>query len=252
MAIVSTRAPLTWAISVPRTFQIRAHRSACQKEQLTTLEITQPRQVGSNQIAKLRHRPDAVADQFAIVVVRRWSDRGACLEKQLVGCITPPMPSLVKGPGADAVDLSQSTRALGLAQLPSAAIVIVVREADGHHGQRKDPLAPTIEVLDRATENLTVVDFRAQYHLGVTPDMGSLEPVEVLVDLSRSWIHEHHASGLRIGRVHGHVQRRQSLLLDSGPIVVSQIRERHVVAVHEGKSIVVVFHVQTATQPFRS
>ena len=107
------------------------------------------------------------------------------------------------------------------------------------------------EIGNRPVERRAVVDARTQHHLRIRLDADVRQPAQLLADVGRGLIAEQVAPQFRLRRVHGDVNRRESLLRESLPVRVGEIGERDEVAVKEAQAIVVVLDVQRLTHALR-
>ena len=70
------------------------------------------------------------------------------------------------------------------------------------------------------------------------------QPVEILPDARAPGVLQHPEPDRRVRRVDAHVEWGQSLFEYAVPVIRTQVRQRDVVAVEEGQSVVVILHIE--------
>jgi hypothetical protein len=126
-----------------------------------------------------------------------------------------------------------------------------LREPYRYHGDREHRVAERPEVGKRLLEHIAIVHVGDNDHLRVEFDSTCSEALELLYDVGNARIVQEHLAHFPRRRVNRDIKGRQSVLEDPLEIALLQVRERGEVSVGEGKPVVVVTHIQVATQTLR-
>ena len=111
--------------------------------------------------------------------------------------------------------------------------VVIFREADRYHRDGFDDGAQFCQILDAAIKMRAIVDGWAEYKLGMAGNAHAAQALDVIDDIARAWPVHHLAAQFRVGGMHGHIQRRQLLLIEALPVVFFQISQSDKVSKEE-------------------
>ncbi len=96
---------------------------------------------------------------------------------------------------------------------------------------------------------LTIIHSRAEHQLRVDLDTHRSQSLDVLDHFTGAGTIDHFAAQLRLGRMHRDEKRTESLLFETVPIMIFEIRERDEVAEKKRIAIVVVFDIERIAHP---
>ncbi len=122
---------------------------------------------------------------------------------------------------------------------------------DRNDRTRPDGRMQIREIRKRAVQMRAVVQTRREDHLRVNLDVVRRQEMEPVQNIARLRIAQAPRPHIRLGGVHGNVQRREMLLGNAVPIARGEIGQRDKVPVEERVAVIVVLDVQGAAHARR-
>ena len=121
-------------------------------------------------------------------------------------------------------------------------------EADRNNCKRSDEWMHPGKILHGARKRLTVVEPRAEHDLGVHGDPRPCKFLHDIEDRQNPALAEQLLPQDGIRRMNRDIKRRQSLCLDPLQLGAADVGESHVVSVEKGEAVILVLHVERASQ----
>ena len=113
-------------------------------------------------------------------------------------------------------------------------------------GQHRRPVASAErrQIPEGPLQGLTIVEIRADHHLGMDLQPPLREPGELIAQQGGPGIHQQTAAQFGIGGMHRDIEGREPLLLDPLPVGGGEIGEGEIGAVEKAQAVVVVLEVE--------